>query len=45
MKRYGDEDKMIAGAGIFRCCPMLPIVREAKDGRNRMAQRMKEAMA
>ena len=45
MKRYGVEYEMIVGEGMFHCYPVFPIVKEAKDGWNRMVQRMKEAMA
>ena len=42
MKRYGVNYDLIVGEGMFHCYPVFPIVREAKDGWNRMIRLMKE---
>jgi len=33
---------MIVGEGMFHCYPVFPIVKEAKEGWNRMVRLMKE---
>lgn len=42
MKKYGVDYRMIVGEGMFHCYPVFPIVKEAKEGWNRMVRLMKE---
>ena len=42
MKKYGVDYRMIVGEGMFHCHPVFPIVKEAKEGWNRMVRLMKE---
>ena len=32
MKKYGVEYEMIVGEGMYYCYPVIPIVKEAKEG-------------
>ena len=43
MKRYGVACRMIVGEGMFHCCPVFPICKEAKEGWDQTARLMKEA--
>ena len=43
MKKTGADDRMIVGEGMFRRRPVFPIVKKAREGRNRMVRLMKEA--
>ena len=45
MQKYGVDYEMIVGDGMFHCYPVFPIVKEAKDGWDRMVRRMKEQQA
>ena len=40
MKKYGVDYRMIVGEGMFHCYPVFPIVKEAKEGWNRMVRLM-----
>ena len=42
MKKYGVGYRMIVGEGTLHCYPVFPIVKEAKEGWNRMVRLMKE---
>ena len=42
MKKYGVQYDMIIGQGMYHCYPVYPLVREAKEGWNRMIMLLKE---
>ena len=45
MKKYGVDYDLIVGEGLFHCYPVIPVVKEAKEGWDQMVRLMKEAMS
>lgn len=42
MKEYGVDYEMIVGDGMFHCYPVFPVVKEAKEGWNKLIKIVKE---
>jgi len=45
MKKYGVDYDLIVGEGMFHCYPVIPVVKEAKEGWDQMVKLMKEEMS
>ena len=41
MKKYGLKYEMIVGKGMFHCYPVFPVVKEARQGWNKMIHIMR----